>query len=201
EAGRSVESYFIAVLIGEQLLKEHPGSAIVYDLISSRVLPEEIERMGGRPIVSRVGYTFLHETMVKSKAVFGSETSGHAYFRVSDDYYTESAAYALIMLLKTLRGRAETLSELVAPLRERYAQAPEMNLEVEDKDRALRLIEEQFSGGRVSRLDGISIEFEDFWFNARPSNTEPVLRLRLEARTQDTALRRIEEIIRLVQNR
>jgi phosphomannomutase len=118
------------------------------------------------------------------------------YFRVSDTYYTESAAYAVIVLLNILREDGEKLSALIAPLRGLYYQAPEINLEVEDKEGAMERVEKAFSGSPVSRLDGISIETPDFWFNLRPSNTEPLLRLRLEAKSKPKADEALQVIMK-----
>jgi phosphomannomutase len=194
EKGQGIENYFLSCLVAEELLARRPGAAIVYDLISSRVLPERIRELGGNPVVSRVGYTFLYDRMVASGAAFGAETSGHVYFKVSDTYYTESAAYALVVLMGLLAARGRPLSELVAPLRSRYFQSPEINVEVKDKEKAMREIEKHYAKGRIDKLDGVSVEFDDFWFNVRPSNTEPLLRLRLEARRRDVALAKTEEI-------
>ena len=194
EKGQGIENYFLSCLVAEELLARTPGAAIVYDLISSRVLPERIRELGGEPVVSRVGYTFLYDRMVASGAVFGAETSGHVYFKVSDTYYTESAAYALVVLMGLLASRGRPLSELVAPLRSRYVQSPEINVEVADKEKAMREIEKRYAKGRIDKLDGVSVEFPDFWFNVRPSNTEPLLRLRLEAKRAEVAQARTEEI-------
>jgi phosphomannomutase len=199
EKGQGIENYFLCCLIAEELLSANPGGVIVYDLISSRVLPERIAEAGGRAVISRVGYTFLYDRMVAESALFGGETSGHVYFKVTDRYYTESAAYALVLLLRLLARRGEGLSRLVEPLRERYFQSPEINLETADKAAALRRVQEKYSSGRLSTLDGVSIEFDDFWFNVRPSNTEPLLRLRLEARTKEIARARSEELRRLIE--
>jgi phosphomannomutase len=198
EKGRSIENYFLSCLVAEEMLSRQPGSAIVFDLISSRVLPERISELGGKPVVSRVGYTFLYDQMVAHRAIFGAETSGHVYFKVSDTYYTESAAYALAVLLRLLAARGKPLSELVEPLRSRYAQSPEINVEVADKQKAMTEIERKYAEGRVDRLDGLSISFDDFWFNVRPSNTEPLLRLRLEARSPAVAQEKSEEIKRIL---
>jgi len=198
EKGRGIENYFLSCLVAEELLARFPGAAIVYDLISSRVLPERVREMGGTPVVSKVGYTFLYDQMLATKAVFGAETSGHVYTKVSDTYYTESAAYALAVILGLLAKKRKPLSELVLPLRGRYAQSPEINIEVADKEKAMAEVEKRFAGGRIDRLDGISIEFDDFWFNVRPSNTEPLLRLRLEARTAEVAKARSDEIRKIL---
>jgi phosphomannomutase len=201
EHGSSIENYFVSALIAEELLQRAPGSPIVYDLISSRALPERIRELGGEPVVSRVGYTFVYDAMVESGAAFGAETSGHVYFKVTDRYYTESAAYALVMLLTLLEKRQRPLSELVAPLRGRYCQSPEINIEIENKDEALREVERHYrkQGGAIEKLDGVSVAFDDYWFNVRPSNTEPLIRLRLEAVDADTARARGAEVQKLIE--
>jgi len=180
ERGERIENYFVSALIAEQFLKNAPGSAIVYDLISSRVLKERIEENGGRPIVSKVGYTFIYDAMVAEQAVFGSETSGHVYFKVSESYYSESSAYAVVMLLNLLNKSGKKLSELIEPMKGRYYQSKEINIEVADKEKALKSVEEYFSGAEINKLDGIGVSFNNVWFNIRASNTEPVLRIRLE---------------------
>jgi phosphomannomutase len=201
EQGQGIENYFLSCLVAEELLASRPGATIVYDHISSRVLPERIAELGGTAVVSKVGYTYLYDRMVASGAVFGTETSGHVYFKVSDTYYTESAAWALTVVLGLLARRRVPLSTLVDPLRRRYAQAPEINVEVPDKDAALRRVEEAFPGAKVDRLDGLSVDLDDCWFNVRPSNTEPLLRLRLEARSADIAAARTAELERLLRSR
>jgi phosphomannomutase len=194
ERGEALENYFVSALLCEELLANQRGAVIVYDLISSRVLPERIAELGGKPAVSRVGYTFLYDEMVAAGAVFGSETSGHVYFKVSDSFYTESAAYALVLILKLLGNKARPLSELVAPLKSRYVQVPELNVEVADKQAVLEAVEAHFAGAEISRLDGISVSFKDAWFNIRPSNTEPLMRIRLEAVSPEAAAARRAEI-------
>ncbi|NOY08213.1 MAG: phosphomannomutase/phosphoglucomutase [Spirochaetes bacterium] len=198
ERGERIENYFISALIAEQLLKKSPGSAIVYDLISSRVLPERITEDGGKPVISRVGYTFVYDAMVAEHAIFGSETSGHVYFKVSDSYYTESAAYAVIMLLNLLNKKKEKLSALIAPMAAKYYQSEEINIRIEDKEKALLTVENYFKGARISRLDGIGVGFDDVWFNIRASNTEPVLRIRLEGRDRKTVNEKRDLILKML---
>jgi phosphomannomutase len=198
ESGSVVENYFLSGLIAEKLLQDHPGAAVVYDLISSRVLPEYITRYGGRPIVSRVGYTFIYDAMTANRAVFGCETSGHVYFKVDEAYYTESAAYAFILLLDLLEEKKTPLSRLVAPLKNRFFQAPELNLEVQNKEAALAAIDRAYADAQKDRLDGISVNYPDFWFNVRPSNTEPLLRVRLEATSRELAMEKYGELKDLI---
>ncbi len=196
--GDVIENYFASALISEELLKNNPDNAIVYDLISSRVLPECIIEASGKPIVSKVGYTFIYDTMLASGAIFGSETSGHVYFKVDKSFYTESAAYALIILLSLICGTDKPVSELVQPLKNKYAQAPEINLKVENKEEGMRKIEEKYADTEIIKLDGLSISYDDYWFNVRPSNTEPLLRLRLEAKTEEIAKAKADEIVKLL---
>ena len=200
ETGRVVESSFAGSLIATALLEHHPGAAIVYDLIASRTFPEAVAAAGGVPVKARVGYTFLYDEMVRCGAVYGNETSGHLYFRVRDSFYTESAIYGLGVLLNLLQRRGRPLSELVAPLRDRYVQQEEVNIRLDGLDpaAALQRVRDAFVDGEQEELDGISVSYDRYWFNLRPSNTEPLLRLRLEAVDQavvNAATARILDVI------
>jgi phosphomannomutase len=170
------------VLIARSELRRHPGSAIVYDLRSSRVVPEEIRKAGGRPIRERVGHSFIKETMKKNDAVFGGELSGHFYFR--DHYFADSGMMALAKVLDLLGREGRPIDELLAPLR-RTSATGEINFKVADKEALQRTLKETFKDGRLDLLDGITIEYDDWWFNVRASNTEPYLRLNLEADTRE----------------
>jgi phosphomannomutase len=200
ENGKAIENYFISALIAEKLLQQKPGSAIVYDLISSKALAAHIEEHGGRPEKAKVGYTFIYDQMVETRAIFGAETSGHVYFKVDDSYYTESAAYALVVMLSLLEETERPLSELVAPLQAKFYQAKELNLPATDKEKALHSIEENFKDGKIDKLDGVSVEYPDYWFNVRPSNTEPLLRVRLEAKEKSLAEDVLEKISSLLKD-
>jgi phosphomannomutase len=177
----------MTVLIARSELRRHPGSAIVYDLRSSRVVPEEIRKAGGRPIRDRVGHSFIKETMKKNDAVFGGELSGHFYFR--EHYFADSGMMALAKVLDLLGREGRPIDELLAPLR-RTSATGEINFKVADKDALMRALTEAFKDGRIDRLDGITIEYDDWWFNVRASNTEPYIRLNLEADTADLLERR-----------
>ena len=183
ETGRPLESYFAGALIAGALLRREPGAAIVYDLISSRVFPEAIAAAGGVPVKARVGYSLLYDEMVRSGAIYGNETSGHLYIRVRDSFYTESAIYGLGVLLNLLVECGRPLSELAAPLRSRYVQQGEINIPLGrlQPAAALQRVREAFRDGEQEELDGVSVSYDRFWFNVRASNTEPLLRLRLEA--------------------
>jgi len=171
----------LTALLAGYFLKDEPGGAAVYDLRSSRVVAEEIERCGGRALRSRVGHAFMKKVMRDNDAVFGGELSGHFYFR--ENFYCDSGMLALVHVLNVLSGSAAAMSERIEPLK-RWCASGERNFENEDKDRTIERLAEVFANGRIDRLDGISVDYEDWWFNVRKSNTEPLLRLNLEARTE-----------------
>jgi phosphomannomutase len=172
----------VTILIARSELRRHPGSAIVYDLRSSRVVPEEIRKAGGRPIRDRVGHSFIKETMKKNDAAFGGELSGHFYFR--EHYFADSGMMALAKVLDLLGREKKPIDDLLAPLR-RTTATGEINFKVADKDALISRLKQTYKDGRLDTLDGITIEYDDWWFNVRPSNTEPYLRLNLEANTPD----------------
>ncbi|MBI3854922.1 MAG: phosphomannomutase/phosphoglucomutase, partial [Planctomycetes bacterium] len=172
----------ITILLARAELRRHPGAAIVYDLRSSRVVPEEIRKAGGRPLRNRVGHSFIKETMKTQDAVFGGEISGHFYFR--DHYFADSGMMALVKVLDLLGREGRPIDDLLAPLR-RTSATGEINFKVADKDAILRTLTQAFKDGRKDTLDGITIEYDDWWFNVRASNTEPYLRLNLEAGTRE----------------
>ncbi|MCX7934695.1 MAG: phosphomannomutase/phosphoglucomutase [Planctomycetota bacterium] len=196
ETGEPVPADFITALLAREVLSREPGATVLYDLRSSWVCKEEIERLGGCALMSRVGHSYIKEMMRKHRAAFAGELSGHFYFR--DLHYTDNAEMAMLMVLAVLSREKKRLSELVAPLR-RYFATGEINFTVADKDKSLAAVEAALAaGGEVIRLDGLSLVHRDWWCNVRPSNTEPVLRLNLEARTaalRDEMRQRVEKAI------
>jgi phosphomannomutase len=191
ERGRSIGSDLVTALIAGELLAESPGAAVVYDLRSSKAVDEYIREHGGEPVRERVGHSFMKATLRRKQGVFGGELAGHYYFR--DNFYADSSILAVVEVLNLLWKTGKTLSELVEPLR-RYAKSPEINFEVEDKQGKMDELARRYAGGEVDFLDGISVRFPTWWFNVRPSNTEPYLRLVLEADTQDELQGRLEEL-------
>lgn len=179
--GRRVSSDLISILLARDALERHPGSAIVYDLRSSRAVAEEIRAAGGTPVRERVGHAFIKLTMRKHRAAFGGELSGHFYFR--EHAYADSGLLACARMLSILGSDPRTLEERVAPYR-RYFATGELNFEVADKQGAIRAIAETFRSQEQDSLDGITVSAPDWWFNVRASNTEPRLRLNLEASTE-----------------
>jgi phosphomannomutase len=177
------------------MLDKNPGASIVHNLITSRAVPEIVTRLGGKPIRTRVGHSFIKKVMADTGAVFGGEHSGHYYF--ADNYRADSGVLAMLAVLAVLTGAGRTLSEMRKDV-ELYSASGEINFEVDDQDETVARIEAAFPDAEIDRLDGLSIDAGDFWFNVRASNTEPLLRLNVEAAdeaTVDSALSRIRAII------
>lgn len=195
EHGTPVGSDLITALIAGEQLGRHPGKAVVYDLRSSRAVAEHIREHGGEPIRERVGHSFMKATLRREDGIFGGELAGHYYFR--DNYFADCAILAVIEILNLLWKRGAGLSQVVAPLK-RYAKSPEINFQVEDKQRKMDELEQRFSDGEVDHLDGVTVQYDDWWFNVRPSNTEPYLRLVLEATTEDQLAGRRDELVGLL---
>lgn len=179
ETGRSIGCDLLLAWMVGRTLESEPGAAVVYDLRSSRVVREAIETAGGRAVESRVGHVFMKAALRENDAPIGGELSGHFYFR--DHFGTDSGARAFIEICNLLADGGR-VSEHVAPF-DRYARSGEINFEVESVEEALAEVEEAFDGHEVSRLDGISHDLGEWWCNVRPSNTEPLLRLNVEAKT------------------
>jgi len=195
--GEPVTSDLVTGLLARAALARSPGGLVLYDLRSSRVTAEEIEAAGGKPRMCRVGHSYVKAQMREEGAIFAGELSGHFYFRFSDDLMADDGTAAFVALLDVLATSGEPLSKLVAPLR-RYSASGEINSRVENVPELLAAIEAEHADGEISHLDGLLVRYPDWWFNLRPSNTEPVLRLNLEANTpeamanhRDTLLARI----------
>lgn len=187
----------ITALLARRILRDHPGGRVLYDLRSSRVTREEVGAAGGVPEMCRVGHSFVKARMRETGAVFGGELSGHYYFRFSETLCADDGVAAFAALAALLGEEGRPLSELVAPLR-RYAASGEINRKVDDVEAVLARVEAHYADARISHLDGLLVEYPEWWFNLRPSNTEPVLRLNLEAPTVEEMERRRDEVLALV---
>jgi len=192
ERGEPIGSDLATALIAGELLTREPGQHIVYDLRSSRAVAEYVTERGGIPVRERVGHSFMKATLRQNHGLFGGELAGHYYFR--DNYYADCAILAVVEILNLLWHTGKPMSALVAPLL-RYAKSPETNFEVEDKAGKMKELEAAYANGRIDWLDGITVQFDDWWFNVRPSNTEPLLRLVVEARTADDLKLRFDELV------
>ncbi len=196
ERGAIVAMDMITALIARARLGRDPGGMILYDLRSSWAVREVIQECGGEALMSRVGHAFIKQQMRDTHAVFAGELSGHYYFR--ENYFTESAALAVLEVANLVSATGTTLSGLVAPIR-RYVASGEINSEVTDTAAVLGRLRERYGSlGRVIELDGLSVEFDDWWFNVRTSNTEPLIRLNLEAKTRPQMERKRDDVLALI---
>ena len=192
ERGEIIPMDMITALIARATLQTHRGAAIYYDLRSSWAVKEVIEENGGRPMMSRVGHAFIKQQMRDADAVFAGELSGHYYFK--DNFFTESSSMAVLYVANLVSRSRLPLSEMIRPMR-RYFASGEINSRVADTRPVFDRLLAQFPGGRVIRLDGLTIEFADWWFNVRASNTEPLVRLNLEAKTRGLMEQRRDEVL------
>ncbi len=195
--GELVSADLTTTLIAKELLRSHPKETILYDLRSSWIVKEEVEKMGGKAKMSRVGHAFIKQMLRETNGIFAGELSGHYYFR--DHFFADSAAIALIMMLNLISDEDKTLSELVTPLKHYYSTG-EINSTVKNPDKAIKEIEQKYKNGKIFHLDGLSVEFDDWWFNLRKSNTEPLLRLNAEAKTKTLLKQKSEELLSLIKS-
>jgi len=191
EAGRSIGCDLLTALMVPYFLQKEPGSTIVYDLRSSWAVQEEVVKYGGTPRRERVGHSFMKKTLRDSHAIFGGELSGHFYYR--DSFNTDSGMITFVHMLNILSRTDKPVSELIAPLR-RYYSSGEINFRVDNKEAVIKKLAHKFGDGRIDDLDGTTIQFKDWWFNARPSNTEPFLRLNVEAKDQNLLAEKLADI-------
>lgn len=198
EQGMSIGADLTLALIAAELLENHPGATILYDLRCSRVVRETVETKGGKAIMTRVGHTFIKAHMRNVHGLFAGEVSGHFY--PSECNYTENTMYTLFMILNLLERTGKSLSELIKPLR-KYAFSGEINSKVEDPDAKISAVTERFGkGATVTDIDGTRIEHPSWWALVRKSNTEPLLRLIVEADTQQEMEQRRDELLAVIRN-
>jgi len=195
EKSKTIPCDIITALMAGYFLQKNPGSTVVYDLRSSWVVKEEITRQGGQPRRERVGHSFMKKTLKDTKAIFGGELSGHFYYR--DNYFADSGMITLVHILNILSDHNAPLSELVKPL-QRYYCSGENNFEVEDKAAMLAMMAEKYADGQIDYLDGITVQYPDWWLNCRPSNTEPLLRLNVEAKSPDVLAAKMAQLKELL---
>jgi phosphomannomutase len=197
ERAEGVSGSLVTALVAKALLRGNPGAPVVYNLICSWTVPEVIREEGGRPVRTRVGHSFIKQVMAETGAVFGGEHSGHYYFR--DNYFADSGLIAAVVALGELSDARVPLSELLAPFR-RYSASGEINSVVDDPAARIEAIAAAFPAEQQDRMDGLTVEFPDWWANARASNTEPLLRLNVEAKTQQLLDERTAEMLALIRS-
>jgi phosphomannomutase len=193
EKGQNISCDLITALMVPYFLNQHPGSAVVYDLRSSWVVSEEILKNGGTPRRERVGHAFMKKALRDSRGIFGGELSGHFYYR--DNFYADSGMITLVHVLNIVSASKAPVSELIKPLR-RYYNSGEINFEVKDKNVKMDELARRYKDGNFDNLDGVTIWYKDWWFNCRPSNTEPLLRLNVEAKSKKLLEEKLAEIAR-----
>jgi phosphomannomutase len=197
DTGDFVPGDFVTALLAESMLEKEPGAKIIYDVRASWAVPDAVERAGGVPLVNRVGHAFIKHRMRQESAVFGGEVSGHYYFR--DFNQADSGTIPALLLLELVSKRGRPLSDILRPFRERYFITGELNTPVDDVALKLQELKEHFAGeGEISHLDGISITASDWHMNVRPSNTEPLLRLNLEALDPELMERKRDEALAVI---
>jgi phosphomannomutase len=202
DQGSFVDGDFLTALLAESMLSKNPGPptpTILYDVRASRVVADVTERAGGRALMNRVGHAFFKTRMREEHAIFGGEVSGHYYFH--DFYCADSGTIPALLILELLSERGGRMSELLEPYRSRYFISGEINSQVTDQDAKMTELAARYEDGRQSRLDGISVDYDDWHFNVRPSNTEPLLRLCLESLVSHEDMeRRRDEVLAVIRS-
>ncbi len=193
--GRTVHADLITVILARGMLQRHPGKGIIYDLRSSKVVEAEVRKLGGVPIRERVGHSFMKMTMRKKDCIGGGELSGHFYF--AENYYTDCGVLACIMVLNQLSQDNVSLKETADALRVYYGTG-EINFQVEDKAGIMTKVEQKYADGKIDHLDGVTVTYPDWWVNVRPSNTEPYLRMCLEADTPELMQQKRDEMFAIL---
>jgi phosphomannomutase len=197
DIGEFVAGDFLTALLADSILRKEPGAGILYDVRASRAVPDTVAAAGGTAYVNRVGHAFFKTRMRAEGAAFGGEVSGHYYFR--DFYCADSGTIPALLILELLSTRGQRMSQLLRPYRERYFISGEINSEVDDKDGKMRELAEAYGDAEVTWLDGVSVDYPDWHFNVRPSNTEPLLRLNLESLVSpDHMAERRDEVLGLI---
>jgi phosphomannomutase len=195
DLGKPLPGSTVTGMVAAWFLGREPGAKVVYNLICSRAVPETVRERGGVPVRTRVGHSYIKTVMKETGAVFGGEHSGHYYFR--DNYGADSGILALLVLLRLISEDGRRLSEIRSDF-ERYAQSGEINLAVSDQSAAIEAVAAAFDGDQ-DRLDGLTVTMNDRWFNIRPSNTEPVLRLNVEAPSKTEVAALVEMVGNVVE--
>jgi phosphomannomutase len=199
DRGAFVDGDFLCALLSGSMLAKYPGAKILYDVRASWAVPDTVRAAGGTPLINRVGHAFFKARMREEGAVFGGEVSGHYYFR--DFYCADSGTLPALLVLELLSSAGVPISELLGPLRSKYFISGEINSEVEDPHGKMELLAERYADARQSRLDGVSIDYDDWHFNVRPSNTEPLLRLCLESlRSREHMAEKRDEVLAVIRS-
>jgi phosphomannomutase len=197
--GEFVSGDFVTALLAEAFLLRHPGASVVYDLRASHAVRDTVARYGGTALMNRVGHAFIKQRMRDSQAIFGGEVTGHYYFR--DNFYADNGFIPALLMLELMSKQGKSLQQLLEPLRREYFISGEINTKLAGMDAVpatLERIAARYGDGGQASLDGLSVEYDDWHFNVRPSNTEPLLRLNLEAKTPEMMAARRDEVLAII---
>jgi len=198
-SGEFISGDFITALLAEAFLLKHPGSTIIYDLRASRAVKDIVERHGGKALMNRVGHAFIKRRMRDEDGIFGGEVTGHYYFR--DYSYADNGFIPALLILELMSKKNKSLRELLQPLRERYFISGEINTKLANMNEVptkLQAIEDRYKDAQIAKMDGISVDYPDWHFNVRGSNTEPLLRLNLEADTPEMMEKKRDEVLSVI---
>ncbi|MFA5178188.1 MAG: phosphomannomutase/phosphoglucomutase [Candidatus Paceibacterota bacterium] len=197
EKGETIKPDLITALLASIILKKNFKQTILYDISSGNIVPETIKKWGSQAIMTRVGHSLIKEKMRQENAIFGGEFSGHYFFKKS--FFSEEPFTVLFLVLGEMKKSGNSLSEIIEPFR-KYFHSEELNYKVEDAKEKIKQIKEKYQSGNINEMDGLRVDFEDWWFLVRPSNTEPVLRLMVEAKTKFMLEHKIKELEEVIKN-
>jgi len=200
-SGEFISGDFVTALLAEAFLLKHPGSTVIYDLRASHAVRDTAARYGGKALMNRVGHAFIKQRMRQEDGIFAGEVTGHYYFR--DFYYADNGFIPALLILELMSKKKQSLRDLLAPYRERYFISGEINTKLASMDEVptkLAAIEARYRDSQLARMDGISVDYPDWHFNVRASNTEPLLRLNLEAATPELMEKRRDEVLQLIRS-
>ncbi|HOQ28291.1 MAG TPA: phosphomannomutase/phosphoglucomutase, partial [Armatimonadota bacterium] len=196
DRGKFVPGDFMTALLAREFLADHPGAKIIYDLRASHAVPNMVREAGGVPLMNRVGHAFIKKRMKDEDAIFAGEVTGHYYFR--DFFYADSGIIPSLKVMEMLSRHQCKLSALLEPLEAKYFISGEINVPVENAAAKLQRLKERYADATLLEMDGLSVEYPDWHFNVRPSNTEPLLRLNLEARTPEMMAKKRDEVLEII---
>ena len=196
DTGEFVSGDFLTAVLAEKFLKKFPGGKIIYDLRASDVVPDTVEKLGGRPLINRVGHAYIKRRMIEEGAIFAGEVTGHYYFK--NFFNADSGLIPALLILEMLSEENKKFSEILKPLREKYFISGEINSKVNDVKAVLQKIETIYKAEEIEKIDGISARFADWRFNVRGSNTEPLIRLNLEAKTKEQMEQKRDEVLEVI---
>ena len=195
--GATIGGDMVTAMVAQSMLEKHPGETIIYNAICSRAVPELIEKLGGKPVRTPVGHALIKPTMRQRNAIFGGEHSGHFYFR--DNWFADSGMIAFLVCLELISKAGKPLDAIIAEI-DPYVRSGEINSEVADRQAKIEELAAKYSDGEQDRMDGLSVFYDDWWFNVRPSNTEPLLRLNVEANTRELMEQKRDEALALIRS-